>query len=249
MYLYLVDRIGSRRIPKLLQLRKEGCSMESGNEAAPARFAGLELCFIPYSSLASVMDEIQTPLFNSFFSRCNTCSGLFSLRRCRYLCPAYKSQIFTLLLDALIPATLKNIVGEAVQSVHKSLPHGLHRHEDHGVTELLDDHFIRIEPKFLRKPHGLTSSIFKIFAVSITVTSQFNIYHDIYYSSIGCCVCVKCALAENNKISGWLYFSLQKYSHPVVQCCVVSLAEKTVLQKHYCQDNWSCRWLSAQSLK
>lgn len=37
-YLYPVDRIGSRRIPKLLQLRKEGCSMESGNEAAPARF-------------------------------------------------------------------------------------------------------------------------------------------------------------------------------------------------------------------
>lgn len=28
----------SENIPKLLQLRKEGCSMESGNEAAPARF-------------------------------------------------------------------------------------------------------------------------------------------------------------------------------------------------------------------
>ena len=40
-------------------------------------FMGLELCFIPYSSSANVMEEMQTPLFSSFFSRCNTCSGLF----------------------------------------------------------------------------------------------------------------------------------------------------------------------------
>lgn len=152
----------------------------------------------------------------------------FSSRRCKYLCPAYKSQIFTLLLDALIPAILKNIVGEAVQSVHKSLPHGLHRHEDHGVTELLDDHFICIEAKFLRKPHGLTSPIFKIFAVSITVTSQFNIYHDIYYSSIGCCVFVKCALVGNNKFQDGCTFCNEKYSHPVVQRCVIKNSRKSI---------------------
>lgn len=42
---------------------------------------------------------------------------------------------------------------------------------------------------------------------------------------------------------------MQTLPYPVAQCCVVLLGEKTALQKHYCQDSWSCRWLSAQSLK
>ena len=39
-------------------------------------FMGLELCFIMYSSSANAMEEMQMPLFSSFFSRCNTRFGL-----------------------------------------------------------------------------------------------------------------------------------------------------------------------------
>jgi len=67
--------------------------------------------------------------------------------------------MFTLLLDALISTILENIVGEAVQTVHKSLPHGFLRNEDHSVTKLLDDHFVCVETKFLRQAHSLTSAI------------------------------------------------------------------------------------------